>query len=157
MLPKKKRPGRGFQDTPTPRSCEHRKLSLCILKVSYTLHFKRMPVVARWFPSSAFPPGLPFTPPHLPTHTQALSSASISGAWPAFLWSAEESSEAFWHQLPVLAPHAQLWPHALATQTFFALTLNFPAAKDLLPNRAHCYLILLPKSTQSTPSPCSSG
>ena len=41
------------------------------------------------------------------------------------LWNAEESSEAFWHQLPVLSPQAPTVAASFAMQTFFALTPIF--------------------------------
>lgn len=129
----------------------------CILKVSTTLHFKRMPGgVASVVPilslsSWAVPQGrAPTSPP--PDPYQALSSPASQAPGLPSLWSAEESSGHFgtgcpcWHLMP------QLWPHALATQTFFALTLNFPAAKDLLPTE-HIAILFCSQVNSITPPP----
>lgn len=72
------------------------------------------------------------------------------------LWNAKENSEAFWHQLPVLSPHAPTVAASFATQTFFALTPNFPAAKNLLPTEHIPILFCSPSQLNPHPSPCSS-
>ena len=84
----------------------------CILKVFYTLHFKRMPggspcvtVPILSLSSWAVPQGR-FIPhnPHPQPSTRVGQHLRPPGL--PSLWSAKESSEAFWHQLSMLSPHA---------------------------------------------------
>lgn len=160
MLPKKKkRPGRGFQDTPTPRSCEHRKLSLLHFKSILHLAFQKN---AWWLGGSHPQPfllGCPSGEAHLPTSRPIPSAelgqhlgrlACLPCGVPKRAQRHFGTSCPCWHLMP------QLWPHALATQTFFALTLNFPAAKDLLPTEHIAILFCSPSQLNPHPSPCSS-
>lgn len=128
----------------------------CIFKVSYTLHFKRMPggLVCNGSHPQPFLLGCASGEAHLPTSRSVPSTefgqhlgrlACLPCGVPKRAQRHFGTSCPCWHLMP------QLWPHALATQTFFALTLNFPAAKNLLPTEH--IAILFCSSSQLNPQP----